>query len=119
MLLVDDDDTVRSVTAEMVGMLGHSVPTAASADEALALLDCDGPDVMLVDIGLDGKSGVELARAVRRDRLEIGIVYASRQDTPPGAPPGGTLRKPYRSMEIAAVLKPFLDKISSTHRDNA
>jgi CheY-like chemotaxis protein len=105
---VDDDETVRGVTAEMVEMLGHSVLGAASADEALTLLDASKPDVMLIDIGLQGMSGAQLARAVRQERPEIGLVYATGQDAPLDAPPGAMLRKPYGSAEMAAVLKPFL-----------
>lgn len=89
-------------------MLGHTVLSAATSDEALSLLRANEPDVVLVDIGLEGESGVDLAGAVRRERPEIRLVYATGQDAPADAPAGAMLRKPYGSMDITEVLKPFL-----------
>src|SRR5690606_35597966 len=58
-LLVDDDDAVRSSVAAMLRAAGYGVTVAGTAAEALALLD-DGFDVVVADVVLPGISGPDL-----------------------------------------------------------
>jgi PAS domain S-box-containing protein len=109
-LLVDDDEDVRTITAEMIETLGHVALQAADANEAFVLLDKSRPDVMMVDVGLQGMSGIELAKAVREKRPGVGIVYATGQDAPSDHASDTVLRKPYGSSDMARVLKPFLER---------
>lgn len=67
-LLVEDNATVASSTSELIRGLGCEVVTAASADEASALLARDPSrfDIVLSDIVMPGKmNGVGLARQMR------------------------------------------------------
>jgi CheY-like chemotaxis protein len=50
------------------------VRTAASADQALALLDAVAPDVILSDIGMPGRDGYWLAGQVRARRPDIAAI---------------------------------------------
>jgi signal transduction histidine kinase len=64
-LLVEDDPALRTEVREMLTLLGHSVVEAASADEALALAEVPGIDLVLSDISLaGGVSGVALIEAL-------------------------------------------------------
>jgi two-component system chemotaxis sensor kinase CheA len=67
-LLVDDSQFFRNMLAPLLNAAGFSVTSAASADEALAVLR-EGVriDVVITDIDMPGKDGFELASAVRRD----------------------------------------------------
>ena len=64
-LVVEDGDDARETLVELLQVMGHRVEAAADGisglDKALAI----GPDVALVDIGLPGIDGFELARRLR------------------------------------------------------
>jgi CheY-like chemotaxis protein len=64
-LVVDDDDAGRDVVAAHLEARDAKVIGAASADEALAILEREQFDVMLVDIAMPGSDGYELIRTVR------------------------------------------------------
>ena len=66
MLVVDDNvDSLQSLT-EVLEELGHEVRAAPDGETALELARQFRPHVMLVDIGLPGMNGYDLARALRR-----------------------------------------------------
>ena len=69
-LIVDDDAGQRSDLAEMVSWLGFSAITAADGREALQILESASPSVILTDLVMPGKDGIELLKelAVRGDR---------------------------------------------------
>lgn len=64
-LAVDDNvDALRSVSM-LLRLNGHLVYTAESGEEALRILEEQHPEVVLLDIGLPGINGYELARRIR------------------------------------------------------
>lgn len=65
-LLVDDEDDARDVGQAALSELGADVAVAASAREALALLQGRGFDVLVSDIGMPEMDGLSLVRAVRQ-----------------------------------------------------
>jgi two-component system CheB/CheR fusion protein len=66
-LVVEDNaDTAESLTM-LLELLGHRVRAAYDGVAALDAARANVPDVMLVDIGLPGMDGYEVARRVRRD----------------------------------------------------
>ncbi len=65
-LLVDDNADVLAAMRSMLELDGHVVSTAADGPRALALLIDERPDAAIVDIGLPGLSGYEVARQSRR-----------------------------------------------------
>jgi signal transduction histidine kinase len=64
-LVVDDNRDAADTTAALLEITGYEVRTAYDPPSALATLDAFAPDVALLDIGLPGMSGYELARHVR------------------------------------------------------
>ena len=105
-LMVEDDDEVASLVAEMLRELGCAVTRVRSADAALgALADRRAIDLMFSDIMMPGAmNGLDLAREVRRRRPDLpvlltsGFADAAIRDT---AHDGfAVLRKPY---DIAAL----------------
>jgi signal transduction histidine kinase/ActR/RegA family two-component response regulator len=64
-LVVDDEDDVRSYAAAVFRMSGSEVRAARSADEALDLAATWRPDVVVSDLGMPQKDGFELLRAIR------------------------------------------------------
>ena len=64
-LVVDDNDDVAEMTAEMLKMYGHEAFTAADGPSALSAAARDQPDAVLLDLGLPGMHGLEVAAALR------------------------------------------------------
>jgi signal transduction histidine kinase len=66
-LVVDDHaDSARSLSI-LLGILGHEVRTAQDGPSALAEARSHPPDVVLLDIGLPGMDGFEVARRMRQE----------------------------------------------------
>jgi CheY-like chemotaxis protein len=80
-VVVDDEPDVREVLAEYLEIKGFDVRQAASGEEALEKVGESCPDVVLLDLGLPGLSGIETLR-----RLKIAgprscvIVVSGNQD---------------------------------------
>ncbi len=70
-LVVDDEDDVRSYAGAVFRMSGSEVRCVRSADEALELLSRWVPDVLVSDLGMPEKDGFELLRAIRASAQEI------------------------------------------------
>ncbi len=68
-LIVDDDDTVREVTARILRALGYEVVTEASGDSAVSYMRANGADLILLDLRMEpGLTGVETFRRIREFR---------------------------------------------------
>jgi PAS domain S-box-containing protein len=65
-LLVEDNDLVRSFAEGLLADLGYQVASAASGEDALARLDEGGIDLVFSDIVMPGINGIELARRVNQ-----------------------------------------------------
>ena len=106
-LLVEDDFLIRLNAADLLEELGHEVVEAATAEEALPLLQARPFDVLLTDIGLPSMPGTELAVHARQENPAIGVVFATgHNDLPaiPGGRPAVLLQKPYDTAAIVAAL---------------
>ena len=108
-VLVDDRDPVRRALAGLLDELGFTTASAASARDALALLASmpAPPDVLLSDVTMPGRSGLELAAELRRDRPALPVILMSADLTiaermPPGV---AFLAKPFDVGELTAVLR--------------
>jgi signal transduction histidine kinase/CheY-like chemotaxis protein len=82
-LLVDDNLDARDTLATAFGALGHRVTTAADAFEALDRSDASRPDVAILDIGLPGIDGYELADRLRqRDGSQLTLIAVTGYGQP-------------------------------------
>ena len=66
-LIVEDNPDAADTLQMLLELLGHHVRSAPDAPTALIAARANVPDLMLIDIGLPGMDGYELARAIRQD----------------------------------------------------
>ncbi|MGZ8303691.1 MAG: response regulator [Telluria sp.] len=66
-LLIEDNDDGREMMATMLDAYGYAVSYAADGVRGVEMASSSAPDVALVDIGLPGIDGYEVARRLRRD----------------------------------------------------
>jgi PAS domain S-box-containing protein len=64
-LVVDDDDDARELVGEALAVAGAVVTRAASAAEALAMVQAEPPQVLISDIGMPHEDGYSLLRRIR------------------------------------------------------
>lgn len=76
-LLVDDDREVREIMAGMLRQIGHEVSLAEDGRQALELFRAGGNDLILTDLLMPNKDGVELIAAVRRINATVPIIAMS------------------------------------------
>jgi CheY-like chemotaxis protein len=76
-LLVDDDDGVREVTASALRDLGHTVLEANGGSAALDLLNRPGQrfDLLVVDFAMPGMNGAEVARGAQTARPGLPVLF--------------------------------------------
>jgi PAS domain S-box-containing protein len=108
-LLVDDEDLVRTGTAEMLRELGHRVHEASSGYEALAILKSDvAVDIIITDYMMPRMDGRELAGHIRASYPELPILLVTGYA-------GGDLNldfpqlaKPFRQNDLLAAIRKLL-----------
>ena len=74
---MEDDALIQVSTAEMLETLGHTVTAVDDADAALRALGSETVDVLFTDVGLPGRSGLDLAREALRNRPRLRVIVAS------------------------------------------
>jgi CheY-like chemotaxis protein len=73
-LVVEDNADSRELLCEVLELAGHRCRAADSSAAALTLVEQERPDAMIIDIGLPGIDGFELARRIR-DRADCADAY--------------------------------------------
>jgi len=80
-LLVDDDALMRRSLAFHLEQAGYHVHTAANAEDALAFVRRTPPDLVLLDIGLPDKDGLEVLRELKAEyNLPVIFLTARRRE---------------------------------------
>lgn len=106
-LVVDDEPTVREVVANYLRRDGHEVAEAADGTMALALLEADPPDLVVLDMMLPGTNGLDILRRVRSTSDTPVIMLTARaeeSDRVAGLELGADdyVVKPFSPRELAA-----------------
>jgi two-component system, OmpR family, phosphate regulon response regulator OmpR len=81
-LVVDDDDRLRSLLQRYLAENGFRVTTAASAAEAREKLRFLAPELMVLDVMMPGESGLELTEALRRDNSDVPVLLLTARGAP-------------------------------------
>lgn len=104
LMVVEDAPIVRMFVESCAVKLGHRIVAAVGeSEEALAMLEQVSPDLVLMDVSINGQmDGVELA-AKLRNRYHLPVVYlTARHDDQ-------TLARARRTLPVGYVVKPFTE----------
>jgi len=109
-LIVDDQLPFRAVARTVIGMTtGFEVAAeAASAEEAIARVDAEPPDLVLMDINLPGMSGIEATRRIVEAHPQTAVILLStysEADLPNDAKDCGALAYVHKEDLGPAVIK--------------
>jgi DNA-binding response OmpR family regulator len=82
-LIVEDEQPLRKLIARNLAGRGHSVREAATADEALAAVRAELPDLILLDINLPDRTGWDLLRELRALGISVPTIVVSAVNVSP------------------------------------
>ncbi|MCA9951238.1 MAG: response regulator transcription factor [Anaerolineales bacterium] len=112
-LVVDDDALLRRSLSLQLEQVGYRTNTAASAEDALALIKRDPPDLILLDVGLPGMDGLEALKHFQQD-IDVPVIFVTARrrelDTILGLELGadGYITKPFNPDVLLAHVKAVL-----------
>ena len=114
-LIVDDDDDVRRVMTGILSEAGYKVWESATGAAALEAMADFKPEIAIIDFAMPGQNGAEIAQAIRRTAPQVRIVFVTGYaddhvlESLGGHAP--VLRKPFRPIELAALIRSALDAV--------
>jgi len=117
LLIVDDDPGIRGLVRMTLGRGDYEILEAADGEEALTLARRHRPDLVLLDVDMPGRSGVEVCRALRDDPDTAGFpvvmltARAGPLDRKRGLKAGADdyLTKPFSPLALLRKVDEFLE----------
>ena len=118
-LIVEDEVRIRSMLQMLLTTQGYKVITADTADSGLELARQQQPDLVVTDITMPGKSGIDLIKAIRSDSslaatrilaMTGGSLKAGAEADKAGA--DGFLAKPFRTATILSEVERIIGRPS-------
>jgi DNA-binding response OmpR family regulator len=118
-LIVDDDVLLRRSLKYRLEREGHIVTTADCGEDGLTLARADRPDLVLLDIGLSDRDGLDLARTMQRE-MNLSIIFLTGRgqetDIVVGLEIGAEdyITKPFGMRELLARVRVVLRRTERT-----
>jgi two-component system response regulator FixJ len=122
-IVVDDDDAVRTSLRLLLKSVGLPVETHGSAHEFLAAFDADQPGCLVLDIRMPGMSGLELQAKLADEHAIVPIVFITGHGDVPMAVEAmqhgavDFIQKPFRDQDLIDRINQALDK-DKANRDS-
>jgi DNA-binding NtrC family response regulator len=73
-LLIDDDDRLRRTLGRMLATAGHEVVEADNGKVALALFPACQPEIVITDVFMPEKGGIEMVKELREQFADVKIL---------------------------------------------
>ena len=111
-LIVDDDEQIRYLLGSILTEEGHVVREAAEGNAALRIYEEQTPDLIIIDLVMPEKEGIETIIEIRRRNTTVkiiamsGLPYNLKVAKIIGA--DHTLEKPFSEESVAALVKTAL-----------
>ena len=126
-LIIEDNELVRVLTAEILTSLGYTVHQAGNAEEVAAIASGLREHLHLVvsDVMLPDRPGPELVAMLQQSHPETKCLFTSGYAPSLAAVPGGFgsdqpfLAKPFRTIELATLVREVLDSRPATRSATA
>lgn len=114
-LIAEDEALIRALIVDALTDAGYTVIEASNGSEALALLDRpDHVALIVTDINMPGLNGIDMARAVRKEKPDLPILFASARSDLLGksglARPYNVISKPFRLDELVLRVQALLQQ---------
>jgi DNA-binding response OmpR family regulator len=116
-LVIEDDSKLATALVSGIEAEGYQVTWASSAEEGLLHLHDQKPDLLLLDITLPQRDGLDLLRQIRRDRIDVRVLMLTShntiEDRVDGLKTGADdyLGKPFSFSELIARIEALLRRI--------
>lgn len=121
-LIVDDEEDICQILSYSLQAAGYQTSVAHSAEDALALVEQSAPDLLLLDIMMEGLSGTDLAKLLQeRNLLTFPIIFltalTSESDVLKGFQLGADdyITKPFHLTEVLARVKAILRRTQQAY----
>jgi two-component system, OmpR family, response regulator len=121
LLVVDDEDNLRSMLAAALQHHGFTVTTAENGREALALIPKEKPDLVLLDVMMPDLDGFEVCRRLRADGDRTPVLFLTARDSTDDKVRGLTLggddyvQKPFSLDELVARAEAVLRRTNAAN----
>jgi two-component system, NtrC family, response regulator AtoC len=115
LLVVDDDARMRRVIEMLAGKIGLACTAASGAEEAYASFRAERSDIVVTDLKMPGKSGIEFLRELREVDAEVPVIVLTAHGTVPTAVEAmklgavDYLQKPFDLDALEMVIRRALD----------
>ena len=127
LLIVEDDEGIRVPLSRALEREGYAVDGVRTGEEAIQLTagGSEGPDLVIVDVGLPGIDGLEVCRRIRAQQPAIPILFLTAQDGEldivDGLDAGADdyITKPFRVSELLARVRAHLRRTTSPELSEA
>ena len=115
-LVVDDEPRIVELARDYLEHAGFAVITATDGPSALTAVRVRKPDVLVLDLGLPGMDGLDVARSIRRDSTLPIIMLTARDDELDrvlGLEIGADdyVTKPFSPRELVARIRAILRRV--------
>src|SRR5438105_846040 len=110
-LVVEDEAAAASFLRKGLRKFGHAVDIAVDGEEALYKVSVNDYDLLLLDIGLGAKSGMQVCREIRASNIKVNILMLTARDGVEDRVLGldcgadDYLTKPYQLSELLARMR--------------
>ena len=124
-LVVDDDDQILKVLEQLLEFAGYDVVKASNGNEATRIYREAQPDLIITDLIMPEKDGLEVIGDIKRDFPDAKIIAIS------GGNPGSkylneagrlgasrTIRKPFHANDILEAIRDLLEPLQCTCNSN-
>lgn len=81
-LVIDDENVVREMLKRYFASRGYQVLVAESGEQGLSLLESVRPDVILLDLHMPGKGGIEVLREMRLAHKDMPVIVLTAVSDP-------------------------------------